>query len=148
MQSNSNTSIHGHISKPPRDHFERGQRLHHLAASSALADLVELVPRRANVGAKANMLPFALRLHPLITLTKATSTEHARTSWGRRPNGDQCDPLRSGVTRRRPRRSLRASRSPIRLGRPMFYSTHSDGPREVRCDKGRVCNRIYLNDYL
>jgi hypothetical protein len=45
--------------KPPRDHFERGQRLHHLATSSALDDLVELVPRRANVGAKAKTLPFA-----------------------------------------------------------------------------------------
>jgi hypothetical protein len=45
--------------KPPRNHFERGQRLHHLATSSARDDLVELVPRRANVGAKANTPPFA-----------------------------------------------------------------------------------------
>jgi hypothetical protein len=60
--------------KPLRDHFERGQRIHHLAASSALAELVELVPRRANVGAKANTLPFALRLRLLITLAKAAST--------------------------------------------------------------------------
>jgi hypothetical protein len=45
--------------KPPRNHFERGQRLHHLATSSAPDDLVELVPRRANVGAKAKMLPYA-----------------------------------------------------------------------------------------
>jgi hypothetical protein len=45
--------------KPPRNHFERGQRLHHLATSSAPDDLVELVPRRANVGAKAKTLPFA-----------------------------------------------------------------------------------------
>jgi hypothetical protein len=44
--------------KPPRNHFERGQRLHHLAMSSAPDDLVELVPRRANVGAKAKMPPF------------------------------------------------------------------------------------------
>jgi hypothetical protein len=44
---------------PPRNHFERGQRLHHLATSSAPDDLVELVPRRANVGAKAKTLPFA-----------------------------------------------------------------------------------------
>ena len=65
MQSNSNTSINGHISKPLRDHFERGQRLHHPAESSAPADLVELVPRRANIGAKANTLPFALRLRLL-----------------------------------------------------------------------------------
>jgi hypothetical protein len=45
--------------KPPRNHFERGQRLHHLATSSAPDDLVELVPRRANVGVKAKTLPFA-----------------------------------------------------------------------------------------
>jgi hypothetical protein len=45
--------------KPPRNHFERGQRLHHLATSSAPDDLVELVPRRANVGAKAKTPPFA-----------------------------------------------------------------------------------------
>jgi hypothetical protein len=41
--------------KPPRNHFERGQR----ATSSAPDDLVELVPQRANVGAKAKTLPFA-----------------------------------------------------------------------------------------
>jgi hypothetical protein len=46
-------------SKTPRNHFERGQRLHHLATPSAPDDLVELVPRRANVGAKAKTLPFA-----------------------------------------------------------------------------------------
>jgi hypothetical protein len=45
--------------KSPRNHFERGQRLRHLATSSASDDLVELVPRRANVGAKAKMSPFA-----------------------------------------------------------------------------------------
>jgi hypothetical protein len=45
--------------KPPRNHFKRGQRLHHLATSSAPDDLVELVPWRANVGAKAKTLPFA-----------------------------------------------------------------------------------------
>jgi hypothetical protein len=39
--------------KPPRNHFKRGQRLHHLATPSTPDDLVELVPRRANVGAKA-----------------------------------------------------------------------------------------------
>jgi hypothetical protein len=45
--------------KHPRNHFERGQRLHHLATSSAPDDSVELVPRRANVGAKAKTLPLA-----------------------------------------------------------------------------------------
>jgi hypothetical protein len=48
--------------------------------SSAPDDLVELVPRRANVGAKANTLPFARCFHRLITSTKTTSTEHARAS--------------------------------------------------------------------
>jgi hypothetical protein len=48
---------------PPRNHFERGQRLHHLATPSAPDDLVELVPRRANVGAKAKMPPFARCRH-------------------------------------------------------------------------------------
>jgi hypothetical protein len=46
--------------KPPRNHFKRGQRLHHLAKSSAPDDLVKLVPRRVNVGAKVKMLPSAL----------------------------------------------------------------------------------------
>jgi hypothetical protein len=45
--------------KPPRNHFERGQRLRHLATSSTPDDLVKLVPRRANVGAKAKTPPFA-----------------------------------------------------------------------------------------
>jgi hypothetical protein len=45
--------------KPPRNHFKRGQHLHHLATPSAPDDLVELVPRRANVGAKAKTPPFA-----------------------------------------------------------------------------------------
>jgi hypothetical protein len=49
--------------KPPRNHFERGQRLHHLATPSAPDDLVELVPRRTNVGAKAKTPPFARCLH-------------------------------------------------------------------------------------
>jgi hypothetical protein len=44
---------------PPRNHFERGQRLRHLVTSLALDDFVELVPRRANVGAKAKTPPFA-----------------------------------------------------------------------------------------
>jgi hypothetical protein len=48
--------------KPPRNHFERGQHLCHLATSSAPDDLVELVPRRANVGAKAKTPPVARSL--------------------------------------------------------------------------------------
>jgi hypothetical protein len=45
--------------KPPWNHFERGQHLCHLATSSSPDDLVELVPRRAKVGAKAKTPPFA-----------------------------------------------------------------------------------------
>jgi hypothetical protein len=44
---------------PSRNHFERGQRLRHLATSSAPDDLVELVSRRTNVGVKAKTPPFA-----------------------------------------------------------------------------------------
>jgi hypothetical protein len=68
--------------KPLRNHFERGQRLRHLATSSAPDDLVELVPRRANVGAKAKTPPFARGLRRK-----------------RRPNGDKTagrDTLRPG----------------------------------------------------
>jgi hypothetical protein len=57
--------------KPPWNHFERGQRLHHLATSSAPDDLVELVPRRANVGAKAKTLPFAPAFVYLAALAEA-----------------------------------------------------------------------------
>jgi hypothetical protein len=70
-QSNSVTSHQRSPQKPQRDHFERGQRLHHLATSSAPDDSVELVPRRANVGAKVKTLPFARSLRRLATLTKA-----------------------------------------------------------------------------
>jgi hypothetical protein len=75
--------------KPPRDHFEQGQHLHHLATSSAPDDLVELVPRRANVGAKVKTLPFARCLRRLATPTKTTPTEHARASRGRRSDQDR-----------------------------------------------------------
>jgi hypothetical protein len=70
-QSNSATSHQRSPQKPPRDHFERGQRLHHLATSSALDYSVELVPQRANVGAKAKTLPFARSLHRFATSTNA-----------------------------------------------------------------------------
>jgi hypothetical protein len=30
----------------------------------------------------------------------------------------------------------------------MWNSAHGDGPREDKNDKGRVCNKVYLNDYL
>ena len=61
--------------KTPWNHFERGKRLRHLATSSAPDDLVELVPRRANVGAKAKTPPFArcLRCNRWINGDKTTS---------------------------------------------------------------------------
>jgi hypothetical protein len=73
--------------KPPRNHFERGQRLRHLATSSAPDDFVELVPRRANVGAKAKTPPFAPSLR--------CSRWSGRDKTGR-------DTLRLIGTRRRP----------------------------------------------
>jgi hypothetical protein len=45
--------------------------LHHLATSSAPDDSVELIPRRANVGAKAKTLPFAPGLRHLAAPTEA-----------------------------------------------------------------------------
>jgi hypothetical protein len=63
--------------KPPRNHFERGQCLHHLATSSAPDDSVELVPRRANVGAKAKTLPFA---PPFVFLAAPMEAEEPASS--------------------------------------------------------------------
>jgi hypothetical protein len=57
--------------KPPWNHFERGQRLHHLATSSAPDDLVKLVLRMANVGAKAKTPPFAPAFINLAASTEA-----------------------------------------------------------------------------
>jgi hypothetical protein len=66
--------------KPARNHFERGQRLRHLATSSAPDDLVKLVPRRANVGAKAKTPPFArgLRCSRWSNRDKTTSGDTLR----------------------------------------------------------------------
>jgi hypothetical protein len=83
--------------KPARDHFERGQRLHHLATSLAPDDFVELAPRRANVGAKANTLPFARCLRRPAAPTKTTSTERTRASRRRRSDEDQRDPPSSSL---------------------------------------------------
>jgi hypothetical protein len=63
--------------KPSRNHFERGHRLHHLVTSSAPDDSVELVPRRANVGAKAKTLPFA---PAFVYLTAPTEAEESARS--------------------------------------------------------------------
>jgi hypothetical protein len=68
--------------KPPRNHFERGQHLHHLATSTAPDNLVKLIPRRANVGAKVKTLPFAPAFVNLVA-----STEE------KRPTGPTLRPL-------------------------------------------------------
>jgi hypothetical protein len=93
-QSNSAASINGHIKNPPRDHFERGQRLHHLATPSAPDDLVELVPRRANVGAKAKTLPFAR------CLRQSRCTNGGKTTGSLHPSSNM--PQDEGLRRGRP----------------------------------------------
>jgi hypothetical protein len=100
------------------------------------------------VGAKANTLPFALRLRPLIARTKATYTEHVRTSRRRRSDGDRCGPLRSRVARRRPYRSLRAYRVVTARRGPCGIRPMVMGPTRTSVIRGHVCNKVFLNDYL
>jgi hypothetical protein len=84
--------------KPPRNHVERGQRLRHLATSSAPDDFVELVPRRANVGAKAKMPPFARglrcsRWHPSLDTTSDEGLRRGHPTVRPRPaRRPTCDP--------------------------------------------------------
>jgi hypothetical protein len=91
--------------KPPRNHFERGQRLRHLATSSAPDDLVELVPRRANVGAKAKTPPFArcLRSPRCTNGDKTTGRLTLRLIRHRTKTCDKvvssCDPVQHGGPR-------------------------------------------------
>jgi hypothetical protein len=94
--------------KPPRNHFERGQRLHHLATPLAPDDLVELVPRRANVGAKAKTPPFARCL--------------------RQPRDTNEDKTTSGLTLRPTRRWTKAHDEVVL---PRGLVQHG-GPRVVR----------------
>jgi hypothetical protein len=91
--------------KPPRDHFERGQRLHHLATSSAPDDSVELVPRRANVGAKAKTPPFArcLRRPHWIDGDKTTDRLTLRPTRRRTKTYDEVIPSRDLVLHGVPR---------------------------------------------
>jgi hypothetical protein len=81
--------------KPPRNHFERGQCLHHLAMSLAPDDLVELVPWRANVGAKAKTLPFAR------CLRQSRCTNGGETTGGFHPSSTTLQD--EGLRRGRPR---------------------------------------------
>jgi hypothetical protein len=79
--------------KPRETTSSEGSVFTILRWSLAPADLVELVPRRENVGAKANTPPFARRLRPCLAQTKAESTELARTGRGRQSDGGLFDPL-------------------------------------------------------
>jgi hypothetical protein len=118
---------------PPRDHFERGQRLHHLATSSAPDDLVKLVPWRENVGAKAKTLPFARCLRRLATPTDENRRGHPSSF-----------PLQDEA---RLHQSLLAP-LPHRVRRPMWDSAHCNGPRADKRVTGRVCNSLFCNDGL
>jgi hypothetical protein len=84
--------------KPLRNHFERGQRLHHLATPSAPDDLVELVPRRANVGAKAKTLPIAR------CLRQSRCTNGDKTTGRLHPSSNA--PRNEGFWRGRPSRGV------------------------------------------
>jgi hypothetical protein len=113
--------------KPPRNHFERGQRLHHLATSSAPDDLVELVPRRANVGAKAKTLPFARCLRqPRCT------------------NGDKTDRLTLRPTRRRTKAcdEVVPSRGLVHHGGPRVIRPIVTGPAWPLRITGLICKGL------
>jgi hypothetical protein len=89
--------------KPPRNHFEQGQHLHHLATPSAPDDLVELVPWRANVGAKAKTPPFAR------CLRRSHQTNGGQTAGSFHPSSNtlQDEGLRQGRSVSRPRPTRR-----------------------------------------
>jgi hypothetical protein len=116
--------------KPPRNHCERGQRLHHLATSSALDDSVELVPRRENVGAKAKTLPLArcLRQSRCINGGKTTGSSH---------------PSSNTLRDEGPRRGHPAPR-PRRTRRPTWNSAHCKRPRAAGCIMGSICKCFYV----
>jgi hypothetical protein len=112
--------------KPPRNHFERGQRLHHLATSSAPDDLVELVPRRANVGAKAKTLPFTPAFVYLAVPTGSRTTGEVHPSSSTLQD--------KGLQRRRP------VPRPHSTWRPTWDSAHCNRPRTEKCVTGPICN--------
>jgi hypothetical protein len=92
------------------------------------------------------------------TLRSTTSTSRCadedrirrthRTDQGRCPDGGLFDPLRSDETRRRPRRRPQDLPLPQYEERPMCGSVHRAGPRVGMCGLGRVCNKVYRNDWL
>jgi hypothetical protein len=106
--------------KPLWNHFERGQHLHHLASPSAPDDLVELVPRRANVGAKAKTLPFArcLRQSRCTNKDKTTGSLHPSS------NIPQDEGLRRGRPTPWPRPIRRPTCNPAHCNRPRVAAAH------------------------
>jgi hypothetical protein len=116
--------------KPPRNHFERGHRLHHLATSLALDDLVELVPWRANVGAKAKTLPFALAFVYLAAPTGSRMTGEVHPSSSTLQD--------EGLRRRRP------VPRPHSTWRPTWDSAHCNRPRMEKCVTGLICNSFSI----
>jgi hypothetical protein len=116
--------------KPPRNHFERGQCLHHLAMSLAPDDLVELVPWRANVGAKAKTLPFAR------CLRQSRCTNGGETTGGFHPSSTSCKTKAYDEVAHVPR--------PRRTRRPTWNSAHCNSPREAKCITGLICNGFYV----
>jgi hypothetical protein len=116
--------------KPSWNHFERGQRLHHLATSSAPDDLVELVPRRANVGVKAKMLPFA---PAFIYLGAPTGS---RTTGEVHPSSSTLQD--EGLRQRRP------VPRPHSTWRPVWDSAHRNRPHTEKCVTGPICNSFSI----
>jgi Ni/Co efflux regulator RcnB len=106
--------------KPSRNHFERGQRLPHLATPSAPDDLVELVPRRANVGAKAKTLPFAR------CLLQSRCTNGDKTTGSLHPssNTPQDEGLRRGRPIPRPCPTRRPTCDSVHCNRPRVAAVH------------------------
>jgi hypothetical protein len=114
--------------KPPRNHFERGQRLHHLATSSAPDDLVELVPRRANVGAKAKTPPFARCLRQT-RCTNGDKTTGRLTLRSMRRRTKTCDEVVS-------------SRGLVQHGGPRVIRPIAIGPAWLLRITGLICKGL------
>jgi hypothetical protein len=113
--------------KPPRNHFERGQRLRHLATSSAPGDFVELVPRRENVGAKAKTPPFARGLR-----------------YSRRFDGDKTvrDTLRLIRHQTKARYEVFPPSGLIQLGGPRMLRPIATDPAWPLCVTGLICKGV------
>jgi hypothetical protein len=128
-QSNSATSHQRSPQKPLQGHFERVQCLHHLATSLAPDDLVELVPRRANVRAKAKTLPFVQ------SLSSPRYTNECETIGAAALRPLHCK------AKARLRQSLLVPR-PHLARRPTWNSAHCNWPRVDKHITGLICNNF------